>query len=222
MSRLSTLPQDMMTRAAVRSVPCPDCGANANEKCAGAGGKLRASSHAARWGAYRKAADSSNRKGTEMTTKKIYGPHIDWNGGERPVPPETKVEVEFRGGAVREARAGDYHWNHYDDDDDGDIVSYRTVTEQPDLKAAEKLLRANGYTVTKTLTFEDVEPMTEAPLKGARYWVISAGARDGACSVQFANDAFDRRIIQRRMAYLDREDALIAARHIFGLKGGEL
>ncbi len=98
----------------------------------------------------------------------------------------------------------------------------RTITEQPDLKAAEQLLLAHGYTVTKPLTFEDVEPMTEAPLKGARYWVVSAAERDGACSVQFANDAFDRRIIQRRMAYLDREDALIAARHIFGLKGGEL
>lgn len=93
---------------------------------------------------------------------------------------------------------------------------------QPDLDAAERLLRDNGYTVTKPLTFEDVEPMTEAPLKGARYWVISAAERDGVCSVQFANDAFDRLIIQRRMAYLDIEDALIAARHIFGLKGGEL
>ncbi len=80
-----------------------------------------------------------------------------------------------------------------------------------------------GYTVippAKPLTFEDVAPMTEAPLKGARYWVISAAERDGVCSVQFANDAFDRLIIQRRMAYLDHEHALIAARHIFGLKGG--
>ncbi len=95
----------------------------------------------------------------------------------------------------------------------------------PDLGAAEKLLRANGYTVippAKPLTFEDVVPMTEAPLKGARYWVISAAERDGVCSVQFANDAFDRLIIQRRMAYLNNEHALIAARHIFGLKGGEL
>ena len=160
-----------------------------------------------------------------MTTKKIYGPHIDWNGGECPVPPETKVEVELRSGAVMEARAGDYYWDHDDDDDDADIVSYRTVTEQADLGAAEKLLRANGYTVippAKPLTFEDVVPMTEAPLKGARYWVVSAAECDGVCSVPFGNDAFDLRIIQRRMAYLDIEDALIAARHIFGLKGGEL
>lgn len=225
MSRLSTLPQDMMTRAAVRSVPCPDCGANANEKCAGAGGKLRASSHAARWGAYRKAADSSNRKGTEMTTKKIYGPHIDWNGGECPVPPETKVEVEFRGGAVREARAGDYYWSHYDDDDDGDIVSYRTVTEQPDLDAAERLLRDNGYTIippAKPLTFEDVVPMTEAPPEGTVYWVVSALHGEGVFCVRFFNAEFDPLLLKRRMAYPEKEHALIAARHIFGLKGGEL
>lgn len=218
MRRLSTLPQDMMTRAAVRSVPCPDCGANANEKCAGAGGKLRASSHAARWGAYRKAADSSNRKGTEMTTKKIYGPHIDWNGGERPVSPETKVEVEFRGGAVREVRAGDYYWDHYDDDDD--IVSYRTVTEQPDLKAAEQLLRANGYTVTKPLTFEDVVPMTEAPEEGTEYWVVSLSDPEGVIAqCHTGRSLYEQLVIKRGMAYLKKEHALIAARHIFGLKG---
>ena len=33
-----------------------------------------------------------------MTTKKIYGPHIDWNGGECPVLPETLVEVKLRNG----------------------------------------------------------------------------------------------------------------------------
>lgn len=56
MGRLSTLPQAKMTRAQVRSVPCPDCGVNANEKCVGAGGKSRTSSHAARLGAYREAS----------------------------------------------------------------------------------------------------------------------------------------------------------------------
>ena len=165
-----------------------------------------------------------------MTTKKIYGPHIDWNGGECPVPPETLVEIRYRNGVVGLAYAADRWWRH--DIGSGDIVEYRIVTEQADLDTAEQLLCANGYTVippAKPLTFEDVVPMTEAPLKGlqgplkgARYWVISAAEPDGVCSVQFANDAFDRRIIQRRMAYLDREHALIAARHIFGLKGGEL
>ena len=159
-----------------------------------------------------------------MTTKKIYGPWIKWHGGECPVPRDQKVMAKLRNGSVRgPARAVSYQWNHIDGS--GDIVEYRTVTEQPDLDAAEQLLRANGYTVTppaKSLTFEDVAPMTEAPLKGARYWVISAAGHDGVCSVQFANDALDRLIIQRRMAYLDNEHALIAARHIFGLKGGEL
>ena len=159
-----------------------------------------------------------------MSTKKIYGPWIKWHGGECPVPPETMVKIKLRSGDVRwPGRAVSYLWAHHDDN--SDIVKYRTVTEQPDLDAAEQLLRANGYTITpppKPLTFEDVVPMTEAPHEGARYWVVSAAQRDGVCSVPFANDAFDRLVIQRRMAYLNNEHALIAARHIFGLKGGEL
>ena len=155
-----------------------------------------------------------------MTLKKIYGHWIKWHGDERPVPPDTFVEVKLRCGAVEGARAGDYCWNH--DDEDDDIVEYRTVTEQADLEAAERLLSANGYTVTRPRTFEDVVPMTEAPPKGTRYWVITAAERDGVYSVPFGNDALDRLIIKRRMAYLKHEHALIAARHIFGLKGGEL
>ena len=158
-----------------------------------------------------------------VKTKKIYGPWIKWHGGERPVPPDTKVEVELRGGTVGEAHAGDYYWNH--DDDGGDIVSYRIITEQFDLKAAEQLLRANGYTVTKpakTLTFEDVQPMTEAPPDGTEYWAVSSGQKEGVYCNTFYNDEYDSLYIKRRVAYLDKEHALIAARHIFGLKGGEL
>ena len=160
-----------------------------------------------------------------MTTKKIYGDWIKWNGGECPVPPDTRVEAKLRCGLLeRDVRADDYLWYH--DDGFDDIVEYRIIiiiTEQFDLEAAEQLLRANNYTVTppaKPLTFEAVVPMTEAPPKGARYWVISAGEHGGVYSVPFGDDALDRLIIQRRMAYLDREHALVAARHIFGLKGG--
>lgn len=159
-----------------------------------------------------------------MTTKKIYGPWIKWHGGECPVPPETMVRVKFRKWSLgRGGRAGGYYWHHGGGDDD--IVEYCVVLEQADLDAAEQLLLANGYTIappTKPLTFEDVAPMTEAPHEGMRYWVVSAVERDGVYSVPFGNDALDRLIIQRRMAYLEREHALIAARHIFGLKGGEL
>ena len=159
-----------------------------------------------------------------MTTKKIYGPWIKWYGDERPVPPDTMVEVKFRRGDSMSGHSADnYLWHHYGEDHD--IVEYRTVTEQPDLEAAEKLLRENGYTVippARPLTFEDVVPLTEAPPKGARCWVISAQERGGVYGVPFGNDALDRLIIQRRMAYLEKEHALIAAKHIFGLKGGEL
>ena len=156
-----------------------------------------------------------------MATKKIYGPWIKWHGGECPVPPETMVEVKLRNGVLgQEGRAGRYFWKH--DGEDDDIVEYRTVIEQPDIDAAEQLLRANGYTVTKPLTFEDVVPMTEAPPEGTVYWVVSALHWEGVFCVRFFNAEFDPLLLKRRMAYLEKEHALIAARHIFGLKGGEL
>ena len=156
-----------------------------------------------------------------MKPSKIYGPWIKWHGDACPVLPDTKVKVKFRDGDSQSGHpAYAYYWRH--DGDGADIVEYRIVIEQAELEAAEKLLLANGYTVTKPLTFEDAVPMTEAPPKGTVYWVISAGGRDGVYSVPFADDEFDHRIIKRRMAYLDKEHALIAAKHIFGLKGGEL
>ena len=114
-----------------------------------------------------------------MTTKKIYSPWIKWHGGECPVPPDTAVEVRFRSGICKKVcHADGYWWRH--GLGHSDIVEYRTITEQPDLEAAEKLLLANGYTVippARPLTFDDVVPMTEAPPDGTVYWVISAGER---------------------------------------------
>ena len=159
-----------------------------------------------------------------MTTKKIYGPWIKWHGGECPVPPNTKVVLKLRNGNVLGTRrATVYRWHHVNDG--GDIVKYCTAIEQADIEAAEKILLANDYTVippTKPLTFEDVEPMTEAPPLGTEYWVASPMSREAVYSVPFGDDSFDRLAIQRRMAYPNKEHALIAARHIFGLKGGEL
>ena len=45
---------------------------------------------------------------------------------------------------------------------------------------------------------------------------------EGVASYRWCGDKYDELAIKRRMAYLDREHALIAAKHIFGLKGGEL
>ena len=159
-----------------------------------------------------------------MTTKKIYGPWLKWHGGECPVPPETMVGVKFRKWALgRGGRAGGYYWHHGGGDDD--IVEYCIVTEQADLDAAEKLLRENGYTVTppaKSLTFDDVVPMTEVPPEGTEYWIVDATLREGVLCTRSLKDEFDHSRIKHRMAYLDKEHALIAARHIFRLKGGEL
>ena len=159
-----------------------------------------------------------------MTTKKIYGPWIKWHGGECPVPPETMVKVKGRKLALgRGGRAGGYYWHHGGGDDD--IVEYCVVLEQPDLDTAEQLLRANGYTVTppaKPLTFDDVVPLTEAPPVGTEFWIVSAAVEEGVIRAWVDGRGFYPLVIKRRMAYLEREHALIAARHIFGLKGGEL
>ena len=157
-----------------------------------------------------------------MTTKKIYGPWIKWDGGECPVPPETMVKIKLRSGHVTgPVFAVNCVWerhNHHTD-----IVEYCVTASEID--AAEQMLRANGYTVTppaKPLTFEDVVPMTEVPEKGTRYWMLSAVEPEGILCVKSFNDWFDQRAIKRRVAYPDKEQALVAARRIFGLKGGEL
>ena len=159
-----------------------------------------------------------------MTTEKIYGPWVKWDGGECPVPRDQEVMVKLRSGVVRgPGRAVSYLWAHHDDN--SDIVKYRTVTEQPDLEAAENLLRENGYTVippAKPLTFEDITPLTEAPPKGTWYWVIVPFNSRGVEAFAWGGDEYDLAVLRHRMAYLEREHALIAARHIFGLKGGEL
>lgn len=52
----------------------------------------------------------------------------DWTGGDRPLPPETPVEIKTRDGVIRRNRAGDCSWKHdanyvnY-----GDIVAYREI-----------------------------------------------------------------------------------------------
>ena len=161
-----------------------------------------------------------------MATKKIYGPWIKWHGGECPVPPDTLVDIKLRSGFVRGLRpAGKYIWNRDDDDDDGDIMEYCVILEQADLEAAEQLLLANGYTVTppaKSLTFDDITPMTEAPPQGTIYWVIEPFNNRGVDIFAWGGDVYDLAALRHRMAYLEEEHALTAARHIFGLKGGEL
>ena len=159
-----------------------------------------------------------------MTTKTIYGPWTKWAGGERPVPPGTMVKIKLRSGHVTgPVFAAHCEWkrhNHH-----ADIVEFCTITEQPDLEAAEQLLRANDYTIippAKPLTFEDVTPMTAAPKKGTWYWVTQPFRSQGVEAFIWVGDEYDLAVLRRRMAYLDREHALIAARHIFGLKGGEL
>lgn len=159
-----------------------------------------------------------------MTTKKIYGPWIKWHGGECYFPLDTQVEVKLRCGVFEgPSSAKHYYWRHRYGG--ADIVEYRTVTEQPDLDAAEKLLRANDYTVippARPLTFDDVTPMTEVPKKGTWYWVPQPFRSRGVEAFAWGGDDHDLAALRHRMAYREREHARVAARHIFGLKGGEL
>ena len=159
-----------------------------------------------------------------MTTKKIYGPWIKWHGGKCPVPPDTIVKVKLRSGkGLGPGRPLVYRWDHHGTH--GDIVEYCVVTEQADLEAAEKLLRDNGYTVippARPLTFEDATPLTEAPPKGTWYWVPQLFRSRGVEAFDWCGDEYDLAALRHRMAYLDKEHALVAARHIFGLKRGEL
>ena len=104
--------------------------------------------------------------------------------------------------------------------DHGDLIAFARAIE-----AAEQLLRNNGYTITppaKPLTFEDVTPMTEVPPEGTEYWVVAPDTEEGIYRAGIHGRVFDDRATKRRMAYLEKEHALIAARHHFGLKGGEL
>ena len=159
-----------------------------------------------------------------MTTKKIYDPWIKWHGGECPVPPETMVKIKMSDGVVLgPGYAASFLWRQ--GHGTGDIVEYCVAVDQADLEAAEQLLCANGYTITKPLTlltFEDVVPMTEAPKKGTWYWVIQPFRSRWVEAFIWDGDEYDLAALRHRMAYLEREHALIAARHIFGLKGGEL
>ena len=155
-----------------------------------------------------------------MTTEKIYGPWVKWDGGECPVPRDQEVMVKLRNGSVRgPGRAVIYQWGYHGDDDDGDIMEYCVAIEQPDLEAAENLLLANDYTVippSKPLTFKDVVPMTKAPPMKTKYWVVQPSREDGVVQVLWGSDDYDAAVLRHRMAYLDKEHALIAAKHIFG------
>lgn len=56
---------------------------------------------------------------------------IEWSGGERPVPPDTRVEVRFHNGDTHIARADEVSWLGSHFDNRYDIVGYRVISEKP-------------------------------------------------------------------------------------------
>lgn len=60
------------------------------------------------------------------------GDWIEWSGGERPVPPDTMIEVRFRNGGLNPvSSAGEWTWAWMDCGDPYDIAAYRVVSEPP-------------------------------------------------------------------------------------------
>jgi hypothetical protein len=60
---------------------------------------------------------------------------IKWDGGERPVPPGTMVEVRYRNGDVEGTDAARLHWGHVPSpgraNSAADIVAYRFLGRGP-------------------------------------------------------------------------------------------
>ena len=91
------------------------------------------------------------------------------------------------------------------------------------VEAAENLLLSLGYAInppSKPLTFEDVAPMTEAPPVGTEYWAVHPFGENGVMRTHWDGAAMDKSAVRRRVAYRKKEHAIVAAAHIFGLKGG--
>ena len=56
---------------------------------------------------------------------------IKWNGGERPVPLYTRIEIKFRDGDILPGIGdNDLRWRHIGTN--GDIIAYRVLTEEND------------------------------------------------------------------------------------------
>lgn len=63
---------------------------------------------------------------------------IEWSGGERPVPPNTQVEVEFQSGIVGSSLSHEVRWWYLGSA--GDIVAYRVLEAAPAKVDASALL----------------------------------------------------------------------------------
>lgn len=62
---------------------------------------------------------------------------IEWKGGERPVPPDTRVEVRYRTGATDRGLAGSWAACWLNDGAPDDIVAYRVVSEELETEWSE-------------------------------------------------------------------------------------
>lgn len=110
---------------------------------------------------------------------------IEWNGGECPVPPETTVEVRFRGGRTSnmDAPGADWRWSHHGEG--SDIVAYR-VREKTEAPRETALARQEGGGHYKDLKIQPIEyihangiPFAEGSvIKYVTRWRAKGGIKD--------------------------------------------
>ena len=71
---------------------------------------------------------------------------IDWIGGERPLHPDTHIEVRYRAGGTATGCAGDWGACWSNDSDPGDIIAYRVLPDANGALPAD--LAKNAATLT--------------------------------------------------------------------------
>lgn len=110
---------------------------------------------------------------------------IDWNGGECPVFPETRVDARFLGGGqIGNTHAGGLKWERV-----GaltDIVAYRVIRKQTQEQKPSALARQEGGGHYKDLKIQPIEyihangiPFAEGSvIKYVTRWRAKGGVKD--------------------------------------------
>jgi hypothetical protein len=77
---------------------------------------------------------------TDYNNGQIWG----WNSGDCPVHPETLVKTWHRNGMIQDYNAGEYWWDHRDND--GDIIAFQVVKQHVE----PKVIWVNEFATTKS------------------------------------------------------------------------
>lgn len=78
-----------------------------------------------------------------------------------------------------------------------------------DFRRKQKTIKVNGVDVP--------EPLKEMPAARTRYYVPSLHDEDLYCSLTSCNDEYDKRVLERGLMHLSRENAIAHAKAILGI-----